>query len=129
LFDKKEISMSKANKTSGWKDSIELVIGLWLLVSPLVLGFFSSPTAAMTTIAVATVVFFVSQLGIANQQPWEEWVNLIAAVILIASPWLFGYASIVAATWNAIVAGGFLVLLTALQMVEEYGTLKQRHTL
>jgi len=113
---------------SGWKDSIELVVGLWLLVSPLALGFFSNPVASITTIAVATVVFFVSQLGIANQQPWEEWVNLSAAVILIVSPWLFGYASVVTATWNAIAAGALLVLLTVLQMVEEYGALKHKPT-
>ena len=113
---------------SGWKDSIELVVGLWLLVSPLALGFFSNPVASITTITVATVVFFVSQLGIANQQPWEEWVNLSAAVILIVSPWLFGYASVVAATWNAIAAGALLVLLTVLQMVEEYGALKHKPT-
>ena len=116
----------ESNVGSGWRDSIELVIGLWLLVSPLALGFFSNPTASLITITVATVVFFVSQLGIANQQPWEEWVNLIAAAILIVSPWLFGFASEIAATWNAIVAGGLLVALTVLQMLEEYGTIKQK---
>ena len=114
--------------TSGWKSSIELVTGLWLLFSPLVLGFFSSPSASMVTIMVATVVFFVSQLGIANQQPWEEWVNLIAAVILIAAPWVLGYSSIAAATWNSVACGGLLVLLTVLQMVEEYGALKHKTT-
>ncbi len=119
--------MGKENNVgSGWRDSIEMVIGLWLLVSPLALGFFSNPTASLITIAVATVVFFVSQLGIANQQPWEEWVNLIAAAILIVSPWLFGYAAEIAATWNAIVAGGLLVTLTVFQMLEEYATIKQK---
>ena len=113
---------------SGWKDSIELVVGLWLLLSPLALGFFSNPVAAATTILVATVVFFVSQLGLANQQPWEEWVNLIAAVILIVSPFLFGYSSEIAATWNAIACGGLLVLLTVLQMTEEYALLKHKQT-
>ena len=112
--------------TSGWKSSIELVVGLWLLFSPLALGFFSSSSASLVTIMVATVVFFVSQLGIANQQPWEEWVNLIAAVILIAAPWVLGYASISAATWNSVVCGGLLVLLTVLQMIEEYGALKHK---
>jgi len=111
---------------SGWRDSIELVIGLWLLVSPLALGFFSNPTASLTTILVATVVFFVSQLGIANQQPWEEWINLTAASVLIISPWLFGYAAEIAATWNALIAGGLLVLLTVLQMIEEYGAIKHK---
>ncbi|HEY5603020.1 MAG TPA: SPW repeat protein [Gammaproteobacteria bacterium] len=117
----------KSRSASGWKDSIELAIGLWLLVSPLALGFFSHPVASMTAITIATVVFFVSQLGIANQQPWEEWINLTAAVILLVSPWLFGYASIAAATWNAIVAGGLLVLLTVFQMLEEYGELRAKH--
>ena len=119
--------MGKSNSSaSGWKSSIELVIGLWLLLAPLALGFFNVPSAALVTILVATVVFFVSQLGIANQQPWEEWVNLIAAGILIVSPWLFGYAAETAATWNAIIAGGLLVALTVLQMLEEYGTIKQK---
>jgi hypothetical protein len=112
--------------SSGWKSSIELVIGLWLLFSPLALGFFSNSSASMVTILVATVVFFVSQLGIANQQPWEEWVNLIAAVILIAAPWVLGYASIASATWNSVVCGGLLVLLTVLTMVEEYAALKHK---
>ena len=121
--------MGKSNiSTAGWKSSIELVVGLWLLFSPLALGFFSSPSASLVTILVATVVFFVSQLGIANQQPWEEWVNLIAAVILIAAPWVLGYASILAATWNSVACGGLLVLLTVLQMVEEYGALKHKTT-
>ena len=113
---------------SGWKASVELLIGLWLLFSPLALGFFSDSVASMTAIIVATIVFFVSQLGIANQQPWEEWVNLIAAIVLILSPWVFGYASVIAATWNAIACGGILVLLTVLQMVEEYAALKHKQT-
>ena len=115
-----------SSSASGWKDSIELVIGLWLLLAPLALGFFNNPSAALVTILVATVVFFISQLGIANQQPWEEWVNLIAAVILIVSPWVLGYSSVAAATWNAVVCGGLLVLLTVLQMTEEYAALKHK---
>jgi len=118
--------LSRGN--SGWKSSIELVIGLWLLFSPLLLGFFSNPNASMITIIVATVVCFVSQLGIANQQPWEEWVNLIAAVVLIAAPGVLGYGSIASATWNSVICGGLLVLLTVLQMVEEYGALKHKTT-
>lgn len=114
--------------TSGWKDSIELVIGLWLLLAPLVLGFFSNPVASLVTILVATVVFFVSQLGLANQQPWEEWVNLIAAIVLISAPWIFGYAAVSAAVWNSVICGGLLVLLTVLQMIEEYGALKHKTT-
>jgi len=116
------------SSASGWKSSIELVIGLWLLLSPLALGFFSSPSASLVTILVATTVFFVSQLGIANQQPWEEWVNLIAAVILLASPWVMGYSDISVAVWNSVVCGGLLILLTVLQMVEEYAALKHKTT-
>ena len=115
-----------SSSASGWKSSIELVIGLWLLFSPLALGFFNNPSAALVTILVATTVFFVSQLGIANQQPWEEWVNLIAAVILIAAPWVLGYASVAAAVWNSVICGGLLVLLTVLTMVEEYASLKHK---
>lgn len=117
-----------SSSASGWKSSIELVIGLWLLLAPLALGFFNNPSAALVTILVATTVFFISQLGIANQQPWEEWVNLIAAVVLIAAPWVLGYASIAAATWNSVICGGLLVLLTVLQMVEEYAELKHKTT-
>ena len=115
-----------SSSASGWKSSIELVIGLWLLFAPLALGFFNNPSAALVTILVATTVFFVSQLGIANQQPWEEWVNLIAAVVLIVAPWVLGYASVAAAVWNSVICGGLLVLLTVLTMVEEYASLKHK---
>jgi len=111
--------------TTGLKDSIEVLLGLWLLASPLALGFFHVIPASISAIGIGTVIFFIAQLGLANQQPWEEWVNFLFALLLIISPWLAGYSSSMAGTLNAVIVGSLLVILTLLSMTEEYAAAKQ----
>lgn len=121
--------MSKEkSKWNGWKDSVEILISLWMLLAPIALGFFSVASASALTIFLGAIIFLVSQLGLAKQQPWEEWVVIILALALIISPWVLGYASVSAAVWNSLVCGGLLLVLAVLQMVEEYAVLKQGGT-
>jgi len=90
----------------GWQDMFELLIATWIVFSPFALGFWNIPAASLTTLAVGSLAILVSQLGLARQQPWAEWINLALAVTLMASPWLFAYTTATVATWCALVSGG-----------------------
>ncbi len=94
-----------------WLDPIELLFSVWLLASPFVLGFFDVTSASIVMIAIGSTVFLTAQLGLSNHLPWEEWINLLLAALLIASPWLFGFAGMMAATVNAVVSGIVLAIL------------------
>ena len=53
---------------------------------------------------------------------WEEWVNVVLAVWLIASPFALEFASHTTVLWNHIIVGvlvGILALWTALTTPEE----------
>lgn len=120
---------TKVKSWSGWQDSIELVIGLWLIASPFVLGFIESAPAAMSAICVGAMVFLFSQLGIAEQRPWEEWTNLTLALLLIISPWVLGYAAMTSAMINASACGATITLLAIITMNKEYDQIKGMPTI
>lgn len=103
-----------------WRDVANLVLGLWVLISPWALGFAAEPTAqaAVWNANVVGVIIAVAALAaIVQFHKWEEWVNAILAAWLIVSPWIFGVAALSALLWNQIIIGlviGALALWTAL---------------
>ena len=109
----------RGQKISGWQDFVELLFSIWLFASPFVLGFWSNTSASLTAMLVASVVMLMSMLGISTQRIGDEWGNIGAAVVLIASPWLFGYAAIMSALLNAVVCGGVLIVFAVLAILEE----------
>lgn len=93
-----------------WQDRVGLVLGILLILAPWVVGFSGMAAAAASAwvIGVATVVFF----GIALAKPgqWEEWVNLVLAIVLLLSPFVLGFTGVAGAAWShwilAILIGG-----------------------
>lgn len=86
--------------TQRWQDKVGVVLGVILFLLPWLAGFASATAAATSAwvIGVATVVFF----GIAVARPgqWEEWVNLVLAVLLLLSPFVLGFTGMAAAAWS-----------------------------
>ena len=122
-------SRRRAMKTA-WKDVVELITAIYLLLSPFILGFFHVVSASITFLLIGTAVLVISQLGIAKQQPWEEWTNLVLAILLAASPWLFGYYPVTIATASAAISGVILAVMAISAMVEEYSAIRhaEHHT-
>ncbi len=68
--------------TMRWQDWVELALGMWLVVSPVVLGFEQLPLASWNAVILgaAIIAFALAELGLPKL--WEEallqikWVNL-----------------------------------------------------
>jgi hypothetical protein len=105
------------NDTNKWQDWVNLVLAIWLFVSPWVLGFYpegavASVPAAWTAWILAVVIGVFSIAALAQARPWEEWINLIAAVLLFISPLVLGYyAATAVAMWNALIIGALVFIL------------------
>jgi hypothetical protein len=113
---------------SAWKDVVELLVSVYIFISPFILGFFDLSQASTTFLLVGTAAILISQLGIAKQQPWEEWVNLLLGAFLAVSPWLFGYSQVALVTINAVAAGIVLAVFALTAMIQEYIVLhRQKH--
>lgn len=105
---------TNANK---WQDWINLILAVWLFISPWVLGYYpdgivASMAASWTAWVLGVVVAVFSIAALYRAQPWEEWINLIAGVLLFISPAVFSYYTItIVGMWNALIVGALVFIL------------------
>jgi hypothetical protein len=102
-----------------WQDGINLLLAIWLFISPWVLGF--APGAALAGSAavawnawiLAVIIGVFAIAALVRAQPWEEWINLIAGAWLFISPWVLGYyLTNPTALWNSLIIGALVFILS-----------------
>lgn len=109
-----------------------IIAGIWLIISPFVLGYADfgrtgSTGAALATstdlivgfviVLIAAIRFFGTRnLGFEtfhSQTVWLSWLNALLGLLLIASPFLFQFTDLSAAYWNNIIVGVIVAILSA----------------
>ncbi len=113
--DNPVVSYSSARTASG----INVLAGIWLIISPFVLGFWRVPAATWDNIIVGIVVLILAATRVAGpaRTAWASWVNLILGIWLIISPWVLRIAEYPSPTWNNVILGiivGILGIASAL---------------
>jgi hypothetical protein len=88
-----------------WQDPVNAVIGLWLIVSPWILGF-QGETSAMANAVVIGLALIAAALGaMFVPRAWEEWTEFGLGLWLIVSPWILGFSNLYDARLNAVIVG------------------------
>jgi len=111
-----------------WQDAINAVLGLWVFASPSILGFGVAGSPATRTawiLGLAIAVF----AGIAVYMPkaWEEALNIILGICLLASPWALGYADQARPATSAMVVGLLVTALAIWAMLKDTAVQKWWH--
>jgi hypothetical protein len=96
-------------RTQHWQDIASLLLGVWLVFSPLALSF--DGAAAWITVALGIAVILFAVEGLVIPSYLEEWGEILLGLSLIAAPWAVGYSSAVATSSSAIT--GILVIVLA----------------
>lgn len=52
-----------------------------------------------------------------NHRPWEDWLGMLAGLVIAASPWLAGEHDAVLTVANALIVGGLVCFLAQLEYV------------
>jgi ABC-type uncharacterized transport system permease subunit len=107
--------------TTQWRDVANLILGLWLVISPWALSYMMETIPTWNAIIVGVVIAVAAIGALVAFHKWEEWVNVVLAVWLIVSPFALDYASHTTVLWNQIVVGvlvGILALWAALTTPE-----------
>jgi hypothetical protein len=105
-----------------WRDAANLVLGLWLAISPWALSHMTEARPSWNALIVGVIIAVAAAAALVAFHKWEEWVNVVLAVWLIASPFVLEFATHAAAMWNHIIVGllvGILALWTAIATPEE----------
>lgn len=115
--------------TTYWKDACNLVLGVWLAVSPWALSYATEGASTWNAHVIGVVVAVAALAALIAFHKWEEWVNAVLGVWLIVSPYLLGFAAYRDALWNQIVVGVLILVLAiwAAVTTSESGGLKAGH--
>jgi hypothetical protein len=77
-------------KPKRWQDWVNVILGVWLVVSPWVLGFSNHRTASLVAwLAGAAVVLFAA-IGAYMREAWEDAITVVLGLVLIwvrPGPW------------------------------------------
>jgi len=95
---------------------VDIVLGLWLIISPFILGYGNAATPMWNSVIVGVGVAILSGVRTTNdgvRQSWLSWVNVILGAWLLFSPFILGFADNVAALWNNIILGATIAVLAA----------------
>ena len=95
-----------------WQDPANAVLGAWLILAPWVLGFDNHTTALANAVATGGALLAVGVAAVFEPRPWEQWIELVLGVWLIASPWALKFSALTTVT-NAMVVTGVLIAVLA----------------
>jgi len=97
------------------RDWINVICGVLLFISPWALGFSGNMTAAMTAWVGGLVIAIMGLAALIQFAEWEDWVALVAGVLMIVAPWVMGFAAVGYAAWAFVMLG----LIVAVASVSE----------
>lgn len=98
-----------------WEDWCNWLLGIWLCLSPWVLQFSLEPTAMRTAVITGILIILAEVVTLSIFRSWEEWINVVLGIWLLACPWILGISDATPRTNFVIV--GLLVLALALYEV------------
>jgi SPW repeat len=99
-----------------WQDVASLLLGVWLVLSPLALG--SAGAAAWITIVLGLSVILLAVEGFVIPSYLEEWGEILCGLALVVAPWTVGYES-VPATVSSMVSGILVILFGAWELMTD----------
>ncbi|MFC4307778.1 SPW repeat protein [Steroidobacter flavus] len=109
-----------------WQDWGNLILGLWLVISPWALGFADHQVAAPTAWIIGAVIAVFAGIAVYMPKLWEEGVNIVVGAALVASPWVLAFADHETAAMNAAIVGTLVVALCIWVMVRDTEFQKRR---
>ena len=89
---------------------MNLLVGIWVFLSPWVIGYHSGGAVISICVIVGISLSFSAIAALTAFRLWEEWVKLVLGVWLLVSPWLLGFSGVTALMWNAVLSGAFIVV-------------------
>jgi hypothetical protein len=113
-----------------WQDTVNLILGVWLFLSPWLLGYAGTTVNASWNawiFGVALVVF--SAIAVSMPQTWEEVINLLIGIWMVISPWVLGFTGARSAESNAVIVGILAIVFSvwAMAMSRQLVTSRGEH--
>jgi uncharacterized membrane protein HdeD (DUF308 family) len=98
-------------------DWVNLLLGIWLIVSPWVFGTVSNTvaTVVLVVLGIAVVAFSIWAL-VRLEDSAAEWWNFIVGIVLFLMPWIFKYTTTYSDALNSWAVGVVVATLSLITL-------------
>jgi hypothetical protein len=108
------------NVHRSWEDWLGMALGVLIALSPWIVGWPVGELPMLNAIFVGAAVLLLAEIELVDLHRWEESLELLCGVWMIASPFVFGYAAAGGlAAWH-FTLGGLVVLLAAIELWQDW---------
>ncbi|MGO4674294.1 SPW repeat protein [Bosea sp. 2YAB26] len=95
------------------QDLCNLLLAACLFISPWIMRFTGDMMAARNAWIIGIVLALVAVAALSMFKEWEEWVNLVLGVWLMAAPWVLGFTGNFNAFWTHTILGVLTAAVSA----------------
>ncbi len=94
---------------------IIILVGLWLIVSPFILGYAGIDAALWNSLIVGVIVVGIALVRgfSAESPPWLSWISVVLGLWLIVAPFVLAFNGLNLQHWNTTLSGIVLASLAA----------------
>lgn len=96
--------------------TINIILGIWLIISPWVYGFATAAAAgaAWSSVIVGALVLIFGAVRVSSPHTRTgfSWANIVLGVWTVLSPWIFGQSANMGYLLNSVIVGAAVVALS-----------------
>lgn len=96
-----------------WQDWTSFALGLWLAMSPWILGYSGHEAATANAAFAGLALALGSHFEVSFDEAAIEWFSLALGLWLAGSPFVLGFTALPDVTANCVVVGTLVVVLSA----------------
>jgi hypothetical protein len=101
-----------------WEDWVGVILGVLIACTPWIAGHPANEPITWNAIVIGALVVGLALLALVNLQTWEESLELICGLWLMASPFTFGYGGDLR-IWH-LVLGAIVALLALFELFQDW---------
>jgi 4-amino-4-deoxy-L-arabinose transferase-like glycosyltransferase len=113
-----------------WLSWVAFLAGLWLIVSPFLLGYRSTNGAMSNDVLIGVIVAVLALIMIVwarQTASWLPWIAALVGIWEIAAPFLLGYADTAVAAWNGVILGIIILVVNGARGLSLQGVPERRY--
>jgi hypothetical protein len=99
-----------------WQDQLMVVIGVWLFISPWVLGYPGGSPPAVNAYIAGAIIALSAAFDLVKTYIWAVLLNIVVGVWVAVSSWLVGVVRDPAMTWSLVIAGIATIVLAVWEL-------------